>query len=260
MALFRWIFAIVLLLPAGTLCGSAQQVGSLDVSGRVKIAGKQEKFLRKRFYLLSGGLEANKPLIERMKAAPVVSRECFYCAQKASPQFIDWLRTGDCESPYCRTITAEEAKAVPEFQAAYQKGLKSFRNKSETALEWLTTNLAPGIRDGFYRQRKSAVEAILATAKPVQSSMTDSVNVKAIFIDIPLVLPTGKTTQPFIVSNIVPIEFAGKSYLWACEVQIGSTKKAVLNLTVPEPGKTVKNCEVIVKDLPPCGGGSCPAK
>lgn len=260
MSFLRWILAFVLLVPVGALASAAQQVGSLDVSGRVKIAGKQEKFVRKRFYLFSGGLEANKPLIERMRAASIVSRDCFYCIEKASPELIAWLRAGDCETPYCRAISADDAKTVPEFQAAYQKGLKSFRNKSETALEWLTTNLPVNLRDGFYRQRKTATDAIIATTKPAQSSMTDSVNVKAIFIDISLNLPAGKTTQPFLVSNVVPIEFAGKSYLWACEVQIGAAKKAVLNLSVPEPGKTVRNCEVIVKDLPACAGSACPAK
>lgn len=259
MRLFRWIFALVLIVPAGAFATSAQ-TGSLEVSGRIKIAGKQEKFVRKRLYLIAGGLEANKPLIDRMKAANIASRDCFYCNEKASSELIAWLKAGDCESPYCRAVTADDAKTVPEFQAAYQKGLKAFRNKPETALSWLTTNLAPNIRDGFYRQRKAVTDTILGTTRPVQSSMTDSSSVKAIFVDIPITLPAGKTTQPFVVSNVVPLEFAGKSYLWACEVQIGTAKKVTLNLTVPDAGKTIKNCEVVVKDLPPCTGGSCPAK
>ena len=257
----RWIFAIVLLIPAGTARLSAQSFGSLEVSGRIKIAGKSEKFTRKRFYLFRGGLEANKALVERMKAAVVTSRECFYCTQKASPEFIAWLKTEDCESPYCRSISTDDTKKVPEFQAAYQKGLKQFRNKPAIAQQWLTTNLAPNLLDGFYKQRKSAIASVIGDSKPVQSSMADSVSIVAIFIDIALKpeTPAGKT-ETFLVSNVVPIEFSGKTYLWACEVEIGAAKKVKLPLQVPEPGKTIKKCEVIVKDLPACAAGSCAAK
>ena len=259
MSFLRWLAVIVLLIPAGTVALSAQSLGSLEVSGRVKIGGKLEKLTRKRFYLLRGGLDANKSLIEKMKAASVTSRDCFYCAQKASPEFIAWLKAEECESPYCRAITPEDTKKVPEFQAAYDKGLKQFRNKASIAQQWLTTNLLPDLRDGFYKQQKASINSILGTIKSVQSSMTDSVSVKAIFIDIPL-NTGGKPTETFLVSNIIPLEFGGKSYLWACEVEIGSAKKVTLALQVPDAGKTIKKCEVVVKDLPKCSGGVCEAK
>lgn len=259
MSFLRWLAVIVLLIPAGTVTLSAQSLGSLEVSGRVKIGGKLEKLTRKRFYLLRGGLDANKSLVEIMKAASVTSRDCFYCAQKASPEFIAWLKAEECESPYCRAITTEDTKKVPEFQAAYDKGLKQFRNKAPIAQQWLTTNLSPDLRDGFYKQQKASINSILGTIKSVQSSMTDSVSVKAIFIDIPL-NTGGKPTETFLVSNIIPLEFGGKSYLWACEVEIGSAKKVTLALQVPDAGKTIKKCEVVVKDLPKCSGGVCEAK
>jgi hypothetical protein len=227
----------------------------MEVSGRVKIGAKQEKLTRKRFYLLRGGLEANKALVEKLRAAAPVSRDCFYCTQKASAEFIAWLKSGDCESPYCREITAEDAQKVPEFQAAYKKGLTQFRHKPDLAQKWITTNLPAPLREGFYRGQKTMLAGLLGDIKPVQSVMTDTVTVKGIFIDIPLEL-AGKKTQTFLVSNILPIEIGDKSYVWACEVEIGADKPAVLRLT---EAKT-KACEVIVRPLNACTAGSCNAK
>jgi hypothetical protein len=257
----RRIFVVLTItVLAGSSYSYAQSTGSLEVSGRVKIAGKIEKLTRKRFFLLRGGLEANKDLLGRMRSAEVISRDCFFCSQKASPELIAWLKVQDCESPYCRIVSAEDSKTVPEFQVAYQKGLKQFRGKQAIALQWLTTNLAPSLLSVFYRQRKTAIETVFGTVKPLQSSMTDSVSVRAIFIDIPIKLEGSAKTETFLISNIVPLEFGGKSYLWACETDIGLSKKVTLTLQVPDPGKTVKRCEVIVKDLSPCADGSCRAK
>ena len=154
-------------------------------------------------------------------------------------------------------MTADDVKKVPEFQAAYQKGMTQFRNKPDIATKWLTTNLAPALRDGFYRQQKSQTETILGAIKPLQSSMTDSVSVRAIFIDIPVLPAAGKTAETFLISNIVPVEIGDKSYVWACEVDVSASKKTTLALAVPEAGKTVKKCEVIVRDLAACNTGTC---
>ncbi|CAN5467133.1 hypothetical protein BH10ACI2_BH10ACI2_03020 [soil metagenome] len=262
MSFLRCILLIVIITLIGSVIVTAQSLGSLEVTGRVKIGTKTEKIKRKRFYLLPGGLDANKGLIEKIKAASVTSRDCFYCQLKASPEYIAWLKVEDCESPYCREITADDIKAVPEFQAAYQKGLKQFRGKTDVAQKWVTTNLDPNLRDGYYRQRKASLDALLAGIKPLQSSMTDSVSVRAMFIDIGLKSndPEGKATEKFLISNLVPIEIGGKGYIWACEKEIGSAKKVILNLQVPEAGKTIPKCEVIAKDLPACSGGTCSTK
>jgi hypothetical protein len=87
--------------------------------------------------------------------------------------------------------------------------------------------------------------------------MTDSVTVKAIFVDIPLNLLGGKKDETFLVSNLLPLEVGDKSYIWACETGIGADKLAKLVLKVPEDGKAVKGCEVIVKDLPVCKTENC---
>jgi hypothetical protein len=229
--------------------------GSLEVSGRVKIGGKQEKLTRKRFYLFRGGLQENSALLERIRSAEIMSRDCYYNQAKASPEFICWLQAEDCESPFCRTASAEEIQIVPEFKVAYQKGVTQFRGKTTVAKDWLVTNLAPNLVSGFYMQKRSLVEKILAGLKPLQSAMTDTVSVKSIFIDIPV-----GSSRKFTVSNILPIEIGSKSYVWSCEVNIDPGKTAKLNLQVPEAGKTVKNCEVVVKDLKVCTTGKCEQK
>ena len=256
----RLILLVLILLPVGAANLTAQ--GSLELSGRVKIGAKVEKVERKRFYLFRGGLEANKPLIDRIKAATYTSRDCFYCQAKASPQFIAWLKAEDCESPYCRAVTTEDVTKVPEFQAAYQKGLKQFRNKPDVARNWLTTNLTPALRDGFYKQQKSSITSILGTTKAVQSSMTDSVSVVAIFLDIAIQPSAGKTVETFTVSNLVPIEIGGKGYVFICEVDVGASKKVKLpQFQVNDAGKaTSKKCDVVVRDLAACDAGVCAAK
>jgi hypothetical protein len=260
MRIARWFFFLALLIPADAVLIRAQTVGSIEVNGRVRIAGKQEKLVRKRFYLFRGGLEANRALVDRIKATTVVSRECFFCSQNASPELIAWLRSQDCESPFCRAISANDAKTVPEFKTAYESGLKKYRGKDNIALEWLTTSLPPGLVNGFYRQRKTATDTALGGVRAMQSAMTDSVSVKALFVDVPVKLEGSAKTEAYLISNIIPIEFQGKSYLWACEVDVAPSRRATLALAVPEPGKTIRKCEVVVRDLPPCTGGSCPAK
>jgi len=260
MRLFSFVLLAVgiALSPFWATATIAQERGSLEISGRVSVGGKQEKLKRKRFYLFRGGLEANKEMIERIKSTAVTSRDCFYCKAKASAEYTAWLKSGDCESPYCREIEGQDIAKVPEFQAAYQKSLKQFRNKPAVAQKWLTTNLTPALRDGFYLDRKKLTTSLLGTTKPIQSSMTDSVSVVAIFIDIPLNLAAGKKTETFTVSNLVPIEVGDKSYAWACEVEIGAGKKAKLPpLPIADTSKLVKKCEVVVRDLPKCTIGSC---
>lgn len=235
----------------------APPLGSLEVTGRVKIGTKWEKLERKRFYLFRGGLEANKALVERLRADAPVSRDCFYCRQKASPEFMAWLKAGNCESPYCREIAAEDIKKVAEFQTAYRKGLKQFPRRPDLARTWITTNLPAPLRDGFYREQKKTLAGLLGGARPIQSVMTDRGNVKANFLDIPFEPDSSKKTQTFFVSNILPIEIGDKSYVWACQVEVETTgKQATLSLKI-QPSKT---CEVFIRPLPACNAGSCESK
>lgn len=254
------LIVLLLLLPMFAEAQSAPGVGSVEVSGRVKIGGKQEKLTRKRFYLFRGGLSENSGLIERIRTAEITSRDCYYSQAKASPEFICWLQLSDCESPFCRAASTEEIQVVPEFKVAYQKGITQFRGKTTIAKDWLVTNLAPSLVNGFYLQKRTLTERLLGGLKPLQSSMTDTVSVKSIFIDIPA---GDAKARKFTVSNLLPIEFGNKSYVWSCEVNVDPGKTAKVNLQVPEAGKTVnmiKNCEVVVKDLKVCTTVKCEQK
>ncbi len=258
------VFAVLLLLVGcpQSYSQDGPATGSVEVTGRLKIGTKQEIIVRKRFYLLRGGLEANNPLIEKLKASDFLSRDCFYCQMHVSPEYLAWLKAGNCESAYCRDIETEDIAKVPEFNAAYQKGLTRYGNKPSIAKKWLTTNLEPKLRDGFYEQRKSLLDTLLGGINPIQSAMTESVHSKAVFIDIPLTEGEtgGKATETFLISNLVPVEIGEKSYIWACEVEVGSEKTATLRLHIPEKDKPVKKCEVIIKDLPVCSTRSCAKK
>jgi hypothetical protein len=253
----RTLLLIVLIASLAVVWAEAQALGSVEVSGRVKIEGKQEKLSRKRFYLLKGGLKDNQDLITRLKAAQIRSRDCYYSQMKASPEFICWLQAENCESPFCRAASDADIQQVPEFQTAYKKGLTQFKGLAGIARDWITTNLPPIFTSGYYQERKTLTSGLLGGLRPLQSAMTDSVTVRAIFIDIPVDPPTGKKTGTFLISNILPIEFGTKSYLWACEVEIGTDKPAALRLLLPENNKPVKNCEVMVRDLEVCKTAAC---
>jgi len=249
------LFVLLACLPARAQAPPA--FGSIKLQAKsVKIGPKEETLKRKRFYLLPGGLEANKALIEKLRAAEPVARACFYCRSKASAGFISWLEAENCESPYCREVTAEDIKKVPEFQVAYRKGLKQFgRRRTELARKWIVTNLPASFRDGFYRQKRTLLASLLGDIKPLQSVMTDR-NAAGVFIDI-AVDAGAKKGEKFLISNILPIEMDGKGYIWACEVNvIGGKQVAIILEERPIP----KKCEVIVRPLPACAAAGCQSK
>jgi hypothetical protein len=250
------LLALLATLPAAGQ--TAPSVGSLKFQGQFNSGTRAEKLNRKRFYLLRGGLEENKALIERIRAAEIVSRDCYYSRVQASPQLICWLQAGNCESPYCRKVEQAEVEGVPEFKDAYQKGLKTFGNKPNIALDWLASNLSPIITDGFYKEKESLLTKLLGDVKPVQSAMTGIRAVELNFVDIPVVVPQGKKGEPYTVSNILPIELGDKSYVWACQVDVFPDRPTTLSLPpIKTPRKT---CVVEVKDLNVCKAGGCDQK
>ncbi|HEX3101644.1 MAG TPA: hypothetical protein VHQ01_07630 [Pyrinomonadaceae bacterium] len=258
MYILRLGLACVLLASIGPVFIAAQASGSLDVQGKaLKIDGKSGAVSRKRFYLFKGGLKDNQDLIARLRTAEIKSRDCFYTQMKASPQYICWLQAENCESPFCRTVATADIPKVPEFQAAYNAGLTKFRGLKTVADDWILTNMPAPLVSGFFDDRRALTTSLLGGLKPVQSTMTDSVTIKAIFIDLAIAPPTGKKTDTFLLSNIQPLEFGTKSYVWACEVEVGTEKKAVFNL--PDPTKPPKTCEVVIRDLPVCKTESCKA-
>jgi hypothetical protein len=198
----------------------AQQAGVVRLRVRVKASDSAplRGLPRKRFFLIRGSLEQNRALVEAIERQPLVTRDCYYQKNGASPALIGWLKDGDCESVYCREIEQEFVngpKAVPEFTTAFAASEKEF-GKGSTALKWLTTNLPANLRDGFYRDRKAVLDALLKQAQttsggPVQSVMTDR-NGTGFFTDL------GAGT--YVISNLVPAELGQTLATWNCEVQI----------------------------------------
>ena len=232
------------------------------VVSRIKVGTTTVSLKRKRFYLFRGGFDVNRKLVDRLKTAIALSRDCYYCQAHASAEFMGWLK--DCETPHCREITADDIAKVPEFQAAYQKGTASstFSKKPELAQTWLVTNLEEPFRVGFYGERQKEIKELLnGLAAPIQSSMTNASGISATFLNIPLQPAGSASTEKFLLSNLVPIEVreSKKSFVWACEVELGGTKKTQ-TLEASDVSKLVKKCEVIVRELPDCTAGTCTQK
>jgi hypothetical protein len=230
-----------------------QQAGVLRLRVRVKAIDSSplRGLARKRFFLIHGSLEQNCALVDAIERQPLTTRDCYYQKNGASPALISWLKDGDCESVYCREIEQEFVsgpKAVPEFATAFAASEKEFGNGS-TALKWLTTNLPATLRDGFYRDRKATLDALLKQAQaisgvPVQSVMTDR-NGTAFFTDL------GPGT--YLLSNLVPTELGQTLATWNCEVQIkpddlGSEKPYLIS---NRKDRLVK-CVAVEKPVPPC--------
>jgi len=228
---------------------AARQTGVLRLRVRVKAndSSPLRGLARKRFFLIPGTLEQNRALITAVEQQPLTTRDCYYKQHGASAELMNWLRDGDCESVYCRSIEQEFVsgpKVVPEFALAFAVSQKEFGNDA-TAQHWLTTNLNPDLRDGFYRARKAALEALLKETGPaVQSVMTDR-NGTAYFTDL--------EPGTYVLSNLIPIELGQTLVKWSCEVQVKSGDLATEKpyLVSNRKDKNVK-CVAVEKPMPTC--------
>jgi hypothetical protein len=231
----------------------ARQSGVLRLRVRVKLSdsGPLRGLARKRFFLIPGSLEQNRALVEAVERQALVTRDCYYTRNGASSALIEWLKEADCESVYCREIEQQfvsGAKAVPEFATAFAASEKEF-GSTATALKWLTTNVPPNLRDGFYRDRKAVLDGLLKQAQTnsgvaVQSVMTDR-NGTAFFTDL--------GPGSYVLSNLVPAELGQTLSTWNCEVQIKNEDLAAEKpyLISNRKDKLVK-CVAIEKPAPPC--------
>lgn len=254
------LLLIVLLLALPIAIGHSQtqdaparQSGVVRLRVRVKLSDSAplRGLARKRFFLIHGSLEQNRALVEAIERQPLITRDCYYTKNGASQALIEWLKEADCESVYCRDVEQDFVagpKAVPEFAAAFVASEKEFGNAA-TARKWLTTNLTPNLRDGFYRDRKAAIDALLKQAQAtsgaaVQSVMTDR-NGTAFFTDL---IP-----GTYVITNLVPTELGQTLATWNCELQIKNDDLASEKpyLISNRKDRLVK-CVAIEKPAPPC--------
>jgi len=248
----KLVFITLLLIITVALAQepAAKQTGVLRLRVRVKAddTAPLRGLSRKRFFLIPGTLEQNRALINAIEQQPLTTRDCYYKQHGASAELIDWLRSGDCESVYCRSVEKEFVtgpKAVPEFASAFAAGQKEF-GADETAQHWLTTNLNPELRDGFYKDRQRTLETLLKQGNVgmIQSVMTDR-NGTAYFTEL------GPGT--YVISNVIPTELGQTLVTWNCEVQIKPDDLATEKpyMISNRKDKTVK-CVGIEKPKPTC--------
>lgn len=248
---------LLLALSTGSVAVIAQpSAGTVVVKGaQVKGKDKRRALDRKRFYLFEGGLAANQPLIDRIRTAQITSRDCYYVGLKASPCLLAWLREENCETPFCRVVKREDIAGVPEFQAAYDKGVTLYNRKPDIALSWLLNNMSASLVSGYYRQQKGLVATILGDLKPVQSTMATSTAAEANFVGV----SAGEKPTKYLISNILPVEIDDKSLVWACEVDVSRNKIATVALQLIVDPKR-KNCVQIVNELKACAVETCNKK
>jgi hypothetical protein len=247
------LLALAAVLPLTSGRSQNQQSGVVRLRVRVKAndSAPLRGLARKRFFLLHGSLEQNRALIDAVERQPVTTRDCYYQRNGASPALIGWLKDGDCESIYCREVEQEFVsgpKAVPEFATAFAASEKEFGNAA-TALKWVTTNVPANLRDGYYRDRRDALDALLKQAQatsgaPVQSVMTDR-NGTAFFTDL--------AAGTYVLSNLVPAELGQTLATWNCEVQLKpddlATEKPYL---ISNRKDRLVKCVAVEKPLPTC--------
>ena len=244
------ILVVLLLLVFPVTSGFTQTpTGVLRIRVRVKAddSSPLRGLQRKRFFLIPGTLEHNHALIDAIERQTLVTRDCYYRKLGASQALIDWHKTGDCESVYCREVEQEFVagpKAVPEFATAFAASQKEF-GSDETARKWVSTNLAANIRDGFYKDRQAAIATLLKPATGrVMSVMTDR-NGTAFFTDL------GPGT--FVLTNVIPTELGQNAVSWNCEVQVKqgdlATEKPYL---VSNRKDRLVKCVGVEKPLPAC--------
>ena len=253
LSIFLLALAAALPFVMGHSQAPAQQAGVLRLRVKVKAndSAPLKGLARKRFFLINGSLEQNRALVEAIERQPLTTRDCYYQRNGASPALIGWLKDGDCESIYCREVEQEFVsgpKAVPEFATAFAASEKEFGNAA-TALKWLTTNVPSNLRDGFYRNQKGMLDALLKQAQtssgaPIQSVMTDR-NGTAFFTDL------GAGT--YVLSNLVPAELGQTLAMWNCEVQIKPDDLAAEKpyLISNRKDRLVK-CVAVERPLPAC--------
>ena len=225
--------------------------GVIRLRVRPKIKGAEKGLSRKRFFLIKGSLQDHQSLLDTINKSPVPSRECYYQSINASKELIAWLKLNDCDSVYCREIEqkyVEGAEAVPEFRAAYQKGLKEF-GSPDPARRWITNNLPEEVRIGYYKLKQEALrrfvkQAEAASKAKVLSVMTDTKGA-AYFTEV--------EPATYLITNVIPSEAGSNNILWICEYVMTPQKlfeERVVKLSNQEDKKL--KCRFVEQPSGPC--------
>jgi hypothetical protein len=180
---------------------------------------KVTQLARKRFYLSSCPFNLDK----LPAAARGPSRRAYYAGVKASPQLVKWLDDNNCDTVYCRELTAAEvgcksgeAVCVPEFVSSYEEALRKLKGDAELARRWVTNYgplAAPELRVGFYEQKMKWLDAVVKEAEraaslpagTIRTAVTDRRGV-AYFYDL--------CPGTYYVSTIAPVEVEGERLVW----------------------------------------------
>lgn len=222
--------------------------GVIRLKVKYKTGDITRELPRKRFFLIKGSLDENKALIEKLKQSAVLSRECYYRSKGASEALIKWLSENDCDSIYCREIEEKYlsgSDAVPEFQSAYNLGLREFKT-AELARRWLTVQVPADLRAGFYAEKRRAITSLIPQTGPPVSVMTDRKGT-AYLTDI--------EPGTYTISNLVGSEVGKTSIIWACEREVKAVDLAIAMrrpLTLSNERDAKVKCEIIERPLPVC--------
>ena len=208
------------------------------------VYGKKTPVKLKRFFLLRKDVEmANTGTNQSVLVnGAALSRTAYYTRVGASPQFVAWMQKNDCDTPYCREFNRDDL-SVPEFSAAYERGLKLYRNDEAQALKWLTVNLPAPLRVGYYNLKAPRTETFARQAGLAAVVVTNEKGVAY----LPNITP-----GDYYVSNIMPLEVVGAP---ATPPAAGNTSQASTTslsciiwnekVIVP-PGKTGKEATITV--------------
>ena len=263
--MFRFFYLITLGFVLVCVCVAqdssppSNSRGVIRLRVRVKVGDSTKGLSRKRFFLIKGSAEQNKPFIDTVEHQALLSRDCYYHRIGASDALIKWLKESDCESVYCREINSEDVSgpdAVPEFQSALTAGEKEFGSR-DLARKWLTVNLPENIRDGFYQARQSELRNLIKQAETVSGASVISVmgdrNGTAYFTDL--------VPGSYVISSILPIEIGDSFVTWNCAVSVKPGDLATERplLISNKADKNVK-CVGVEKPLPVCDATSAKTK
>ena len=173
-------------------------------------------------------------MIDAIERQQLVTRDCYYRKLGASQELIDWLKTGDCESVYCREVEQEfiaGPKGVPRVCDSVCRGPERVWRRRDGAQMGNDKSRSKYSRWILRRPARRDFNLLKQTPRSrVLSVMTDR-NGTAYFTDL------GPGT--YVLTNMIPTELGQTVVSWNCEVQVKKGDLATEKPTSSRTGKTV---------------------